>query len=100
MTISVIDTINIDIIEKLLEAMPLKSNISETLDLVPTMLHDFYVDFVLVLPQSPDTPQVAILLSKAITQLHTFLIDIRILSTNYQHSKLTHHYVENVHKFQ
>lgn len=70
-----------------------KSYISNILDLVPTTLHDFYVDFVLDLPQLHVIPWVATLFSKTITRLHHLPIDIRMLFTNYRHA------VDNVPKF-
>lgn len=59
----------------------------------------FKVDFVATLLQIIDTPQVAKKFSKAMFRLHTLLINIRILPTNYPHTGLAPTFVANVPKF-
>ncbi|XP_022843980.1 uncharacterized protein LOC111367376 isoform X1 [Olea europaea var. sylvestris] len=99
LTTSIVDTLNSDLIEKVPKLMSSKSNISDVLDLVPTMLHDFNVDFVLVLPQLHEIRGVATLFSKVLTRLHTLPIDIRMLPANYRHNVLALHYFDNIPKF-
>lgn len=59
----------------------------------------FKVDFVATLLQIIDTPQVAKKFCKAMFRLHTLLINIRILPTNYPHTGLAPTFVANVPKF-
>lgn len=98
-TTLVADTLKIGAIEKLPKLMSLNSNILDVLDFAPTMLHEFHFDLILVFPQLHDTPRVATLLSKVIVELHTCLIDFRMLLTNYRHALLNHHHVDGDPKF-
>lgn len=66
--------------------------------LLPTPLHDFKVDFIVVVPQLIHIPQVATIFFKAIVRLRTLPINIRMLYTNYQDIVLTPFFV-NVPKF-